>query len=100
MEPTITPKDTKSPKLTLTATRFDIKMPLNFDPVLAERVVLFARFVAARLGTPTQTLRGTIRLGDPDGRFYVQMKKDNKESVAAFKEGVDEVQPGAVGVPR
>lgn len=85
MDPTIVLMDINAPKFTLTPTRFEIKMPTKFDAAYAGRVVAFAKTVAARIGAPTQSLRGTVKTGsDP---LFVQMKKNNHEAVGFFTEG-------------
>ena len=85
MDPTIVPMDITAPKFTLTPTRFEIKMPTKFDAAYVGRVVAFAKAVAARIGVPTQALRGTVKSNSD--LLFVRMKKNNQEAVGSFTEG-------------
>ena len=87
MEPTIVLKNISKPKFTITPTRFEIKMPAHYDAVWSGQITAFAKTVAARLGTPTQSLRGTVE--SFSHRLQVRLRKDNKEAVGVFVEGED-----------
>jgi hypothetical protein len=85
MEPIINQKGIVHPKITITPTRFEIKIPTAFEASYAARVVAFAKEVATQLGVQTQALRGTVKvLGD--SRLFVRMHKNNSEHVASFTE--------------
>lgn len=86
VEPTIQRLDIAKPKLTLTPTRITIKIPADSDAVYEARIVAFAKSVANRLGTPTQSLRGRVFLAQD--RLVVCLKKDNHKIVATFEESV------------
>jgi len=86
MEPTLNPMDIVAPKLTITPTRFEIKMPTKYEAAYAARVVAFAKAVAVRLGVPTQALRGTVKVLS-DHQLFVQLHKNSKELAGSFTEG-------------
>lgn len=86
MDPKVVPMDIKAAKITITPTRFEVKMPTSFDSTLAERILAFAKDVAGKVGTPSQSLRGTISSGS--AQLSVRLKRDNKEIVSSFVESV------------
>jgi len=88
MEPTLNPMDIVAPKLTITPIRFEIKMPTRYEAAYATRVVAFAKSVAVRLGVPTQSLRGTVKVIH-DHRLFVQLHKNSKDPAGSFTEGED-----------
>lgn len=84
MEPKIVRMDIKAAKITITPTRCEVKLPTSYDSAMTERVLAFLKVVAEKIGTPSQSLRGTVSDGGPN--LGLRLKKDNKEVVALFTE--------------
>lgn len=86
MEPKIVLMDINAAKITITPTRFEVKLPTTFDSTMTVRILAFAKDVAAKVGTPSQSLRGTISSGGT--QLSVRLKRDNKEVISSFIESV------------
>lgn len=88
MEPTIEMKASKHPKITITPTRFSVKIPDTLTPEQCARVIAFAKQVVLAVGTPTQALRGAVRdKGYGPDPLTVSMHLNNGDCSGSYAEG-------------
>lgn len=86
MEPTIQRLPIKRPKITISAARFAVKLPVVTEADWDNRVVAFAKVVKEKLGPVTQTHRGNITT--VEGKFQVTLRiGDRHEHVGQYLEG-------------
>lgn len=91
-----------SPRMTISPTRFELKLPTGTTDEVRTRYVKFAEEVCALLlarGPVTQTLRGRIRPSLRDV-LYTQLKTDRKVVVLNVVEGKGLVEQAVIEAER